>query len=452
MRLVIFKMSTTLKLLFLSTLTLSVKSNQCQNSRIIFDGPTNDPINCIKDEFCNLKCTCSKSVNLEFFKTSSTPTKEFQYLKENIQTHPRPQKLFFESCSFSIIGREVFKRMDIQQPITEISFKNGNLSRIDSNSFVFDQTEKVKLSFEKTEIRNLKHLAFGDNVNHVLIQDSIVKDFSTDMFDGMNKEGLVEIADSELNVESSTKNRDMVTIQRMNFTNLRFKGHIVQTFLNVDLNTITFQKCIGIELNAPNAINILAKKVIFQDSELKLNSKDAIRATADEIIFENCKFDEPQKKSLMGLTKVNDASQLVMKNLFITDPAKGFFQTNFKKVSLDNITLDSCSRGCSLFEDLSCDANDFRGFESGLTCDDTKELLKSHTSCRDGKTSKMAKDLCIPSMDNAAMGVMIATSLVLVIVLVICAILFYKWYTHDRIRRKQLKKWRFAYPQITQYK
>ena len=121
--------------------------------------------------------------------------------------------------------------MDIQQPITEISFKNGILVKIQPKAFDFDQSEKVKLSFEKTEIRNLKHLAFGDNVNHVLIQDSIVKDFSTDMFDGMNKEGLVEIPDSELNVESSTKNRDMVTIQSMNFTFFCLLGQSISPIL-----------------------------------------------------------------------------------------------------------------------------------------------------------------------------------------------------------------------------
>ena len=165
----------------------------------------------------------------------------------------------------------------------------------------------------------------------------------------------------------------------------------------------------------------------------------------------------------MGLTKINDKSQLVMKNLFITDPPQGFFHTKFSIVSLDKITLNSCFGGCSIFEHLLGDESDFalnhQSFESsGLTYDQTKALLKNHTYCMDGNTAKMAKEvLCLPPMDGAATGVIIGTVLVLVIVLAILAILFYKWYSQDRIKREQLNKiselnWRFAYPQTTQYK
>ena len=88
------------------------------------------------------------------------------------------------------------------------------------------------------------------------------------------------------------------------------------------------------------------------------------------------------------------------------------------------------------------------------------ELVKNHTYCMDGDTAKMAKEvLCLPPtppMDSAATGVIIGTVLILVIVLAILAILFYKWYSQDRIKREQLKRfdkrWRFAYPQTTQYK
>ena len=70
MRLVIFKMSTTLGLFFLSILILSVKSNvnsDCSESRIIFEGQKNgeNGLNCIKVEFSILKCTCSESVDLK---------------------------------------------------------------------------------------------------------------------------------------------------------------------------------------------------------------------------------------------------------------------------------------------------------------------------------------------------------------------------------------------------
>ena len=460
MRLVIFKMSTTLKILFLSILITSVKS-------IL----TGHKINCSKAESSTLKCTCSKNVTLELGKTTST--NEFGRLKAIIGQES-PQKLFFENCSFDKIGGTVFKKMQIKQPIKEISFKNSTFRKIEPEAFTFNQAEQVKLSFENTTIIELKVRyignisAFGDKVNDVLIKDSNVEDFSSDMFLGMNEQSTVQIENSNLNMASESKAESrVVKIKTMDFIDVRFEGTISKPFLNVELQNITFQNCAGIKLPLTNAIISIATQMLFRDSTLRLNSENAIKATADEIIFEDCTFEQPQKKSLMGLIPVkNPESQLVIKNLLIKElPGKGFFQTKFQNVTLDNITLDSCLGGCSIFEYLSCDESDDasiqQGIISGLTCNDTKALLKNHTYCMDRNTAKMAKELvCLPptpSMDSAATGVIIGTVLILAIVLAILAILFYKWYSQDRIKREQLNKiselnWRFAYPQTTQYK
>ena len=464
MRLVIFKMSTTLKILFFTFLILSVKSSDvnsdCDSPRILFGKPK---IICSNAESSTLKCTCSKSVNLE------PKTDEFWRLNKKI-CEESPMKLFFENCSFDRIGGTVFKKMQINQPITRISFKDSTFHKIEPEAFTFKQAEQVKLSFENTRIIELKVgysrniSAFGDKVNDVLIKDSSVEDFSSDMFLGMNEQSTVQIENSNLKMASESKAESrVVKIKTMDFIDVRFEGTISNPFLNVELQNITFQNCTGIKLPLSNAIISIATQVLFRDSTLRLNSENAINATADEIIFEDCTFEQPQRKSLMGLTpSIDDESQLVMKNLLIIGPRKGLFQTKFLNVTLDNITLDSCLGGCSIFKHLSggeSASNHFRGQSilSGLTTDKIEALLKNHTYCMDGDTVKMAKELlCIPPMDGAATGVIIGTVLILVIVLAILAILFYKWYSQDRIKREQLKrfdlKWRFAYPQTTQYK
>ena len=454
-----------------------VKSDQ--SARIIFEPEAS--LSCTKTNFRILQCTCSKGIDLK----GNLRYEAFVYLKNQIQRQPRPRRLGFENCSFNIIGGQVFKSMNIAQPIAEVSFKGGNFTKIEPRAFEFEQSEKVKVSFENANIVQFKHEAFW-SVDQVSIRNSVVKDFSTDMFSGMDNQSTVEIRNSTLEIgplqefglddQLQPKYRHF-TGKTLTFFNVKFGGLIGKPFLNVALETLKFHNCHGfeedanaqdegIELKGPDVMIISdAKQVIFENSVIRLDSHNPINATADQIIFENCTFKEPQKKSLMGLVGIDATSQLVIKNAFVTDPARGFFQTRFSKMTLENITLDTCSGGCNLFEDFSCDSRDPAanlnfGFGSGLHCDEIQALLKNQTFClNDNRKRIFAKTLCDEDgtgtgvmHDEASAGLIVGTALVIFIIIVTLIVIGYRWYIQDRLRRKQMEGWKFAYPQTTQYK
>ena len=113
---------------------------------------------------------------------------------------------------------------------------------------------------------------------------------------------------------------------------------------------------------------------------------ESLRITADHIEFsDETSFDQPQQRSLYGLTGKDGTSILILKNICVKDPAKGTLFTQMPNVEFTNVKVHGECK-CDLVENLACAKGDFEmehtGFLQSLSCNDLKKLLINSTLCQ----------------------------------------------------------------------
>ena len=108
---------------------------------------------------------------------------------------------------------------------------------------------------------------------------------------------------------------------------------------------------------------------------------ESLAIKADHIEFSgNTTLDEPQQRSLYGLTGKDENSMLVLSDVYLNDPAKGTLFTKMPNVEFKNIKVYGDCK-CDLLENLACNKNDF-GMNETLSCKDLKDLLINATLCQ----------------------------------------------------------------------
>ena len=158
---------------------------------------------------------------------------------------------------------------------------NNITYRIRPKAFDLMQSEPMKFTFENTTFfdvsREVTMELFGPAVNEIVINNSKLDHFTSDLFLNINNKSTILIENCDLkagSINGINENLEfrLLEIQKLKLKNIEFMNqHIIHPFLNVKLDILEFEHCTNLELDAEDVIKVLAKEVNFRNSSFNLN-------------------------------------------------------------------------------------------------------------------------------------------------------------------------------------